>query len=315
MKKYRICFVGIGSIAKRHLKNINEYVNNNNICIKIDVLRSGEGAKIDDRIRTLIDNIYYKMDDIKDNYYDAVFVTNPTAKHAQTLKCFAGKTKAFFIEKPVFHTSKISLEEIDYDKNKIYYIACPLRYTNVIKYLKENIDFNKILSMRVMSASYLPDWRPNSNYRESYSAKKELGGGVSIDLIHEWDYITYLMGEPLKVDSMIKKISPLEINSDDIAVYIADYGDRIVELHLDYFSKVNTREILITANDFVIRADLLTNEIEYLNSGQKIQFVQDRDDFQKEEIEFFFNLLEGKEKNLNDIKRAIRTLKIAEGNI
>ncbi|WP_298654045.1 Gfo/Idh/MocA family oxidoreductase, partial [uncultured Proteiniphilum sp.] len=61
-----------------------------------------------------------------------------------------------------------------------------------------------------------PDWRPNTDYKKSYSAKKEEGGGVSIDLIHEWDYLIYLFGFPQEVYNLQGKFSHLDINSEDL---------------------------------------------------------------------------------------------------
>ncbi len=47
----------------------------------------------------------------------------------------------------------------------------------------------------VECGSYLPDWRPGNNYKKSVSAKKDLGGGVLLELSHELDYIRWIFGE------------------------------------------------------------------------------------------------------------------------
>ena len=124
-------------------------------------------------------------------------------------------------------------------------MACPLRYTNVIQYLKETIDPKKVNSVSIISSSYLPDWRPGTDYRNTYSAHKNLGGGVAIDLIHEWDYLSFLFRYASKKwKSFMGKISNLEIDSDDYAIYIAKYtNDMIAELHLDYFGRKTIRAI------------------------------------------------------------------------
>lgn len=80
-----------------------------------------------------------------------------------------------------------------------------MRYTAIIQYIKQHLDMSQALSIRCICSTYLPNWHPNEDYRTSYSAHKDLGGGVSIDLIHEWDYITYLLGFPQKTYSIIKK--------------------------------------------------------------------------------------------------------------
>ena len=312
MCEYRLCFVGIGSIAKRHIRNVIKYSVKNRIQVRIDVLRSGKGTELEKEIEALIDNVYYDINEVKDSHYDAVFITCYTSEHAAMLKKLSSTTNAFFIEKPVFHTSKVELSEINYDRNKIYYIACPLRYSRTIRFLKENIDFSKVINIRVTSASFLPDWR-KGDYRNSYSAKKEYGGGVSIDLIHEWDYITYLIGFPISTTKVMKKVSNLEINCEDIAIYIGNYENKIVELHLDYFSRIPFREIILVMNDELVKADLLTGKIEYLVNKKIIDLKEERNDIYIEEIKNFFDIMEGKKENFNDIKRAMKTLKLAEG--
>ena len=46
--------------------------------------------------------------------------------------------------------------------------------------------------------SHLPSWRPGTNHLESYSANNWLGGGVTLDFIHEPDYISAIFGLPEK---------------------------------------------------------------------------------------------------------------------
>jgi len=61
----------------------------------------------------------------------------------------------------------------------------------------------------------LPDWRPWQDYSQSYSAKKELGGGVVLDLIHELDYSYWLFGEFYELKSFTGKVSNLKIETND----------------------------------------------------------------------------------------------------
>ena len=49
-------------------------------------------------------------------------------------------------------------------------------------------------SVRLWFGSWLPDWRPAVDYRPTYSARAELGGGVLLDAIHELDMLVWLLG-------------------------------------------------------------------------------------------------------------------------
>jgi predicted dehydrogenase len=314
LKKYKLAMIGLGSIGKRHILNIDNVLNRRGNQYSIDLIRRKNSDSIDESLKNIISTVYTNFEDTPDNY-DAIFITNPTHLHYNTIKQYISKSKNMFIEKPVFD-QVLDLADLSLNKNGIYYVACPLRYTNVIQYVKNNIDLDKIYSARVICSSYLPDWRPRVDYRSTYSAHLNQGGGVSIDLIHEWDYLTYLFGKPKQVMNLRGKFSHLEIDSDDLSIYIAKYDNMLVEVHLDYFGKKTMRELqLFTADDTIV-IDIVNSEIRYLGTNKTIHFNEDRNSYQEKEIENFFDVLEGKTYNENDIYTALSTLKIAkEGNL
>ncbi len=304
----KVLFIGLGSIARRHIRNLRALCQNN---VHITVLRSGNGAEPDRETAGRIDRTVYHSCELSGRY-DAVFITNPTALHYDTLLACQDKSDCFFIEKPVFATGEEDISPFLLPK-KAYYVACPLRYTNVIRYLKEQIDFSKIYAMRCISSSYLPDWRPGTDYRNTYSAHRSMGGGVSVDLVHEWDYIYYLAGAPREVKSLIEKKSRLEIDADDIAVYIADYPDKVVELHLDYFGRETVRKIELFGEEDTIYADLHHQKIEWARRGKVIDLSQQRDEFQKRELEHFLQIAAGTCACDHGIGEACEVLRITRG--
>lgn len=314
-KKYKIAIIGLGSIGTRHLYNVVNILQEKGFSYTIDLIRSTVSGTLGEEVGKLINETFYIFEDVPDDY-DVIFVTNPTNLHFETIKQFAPKTKHMFIEKPVFDKANISFDELPLNEGMVYYVACPLRYTNVIQYLKQQCGLYKVYCARVICSSYLPDWRPNVDYRTTYSAQKSLGGGVSIDLIHEWDYLYYLFGQPEQVINIRGQFSDLEINTDDLSLYLARYKNMAIELHLDYFGRKPIREIQIFTDEDTIVGDLINSEIRYLNSGKTVSFKESRDDFQRKEIAYFFDILEGKEINHNDISMAMNTLKITmEGSL
>ena len=301
-----VLFIGLGSIAIRHIKNLQDLLGGE---VSVTVLRSGMGRDVPSELSDSI-RCVYSHEELAD-HYDAVFITNPTAKHYDTLQKFLNISDAFFVEKPVFLTGEEDISSFK-ECGKLIYVASPMRYTNVVQYLKANINFDDVYSMRCISSSYLPKWR-ETDYRKSYSARKDLGGGVSIDLIHEWDYISFLIGFPQSVKSIITRKSDLEIDSDDIAIYVADYEDKTVELHLDYFGRKTMRQVeLFTKND-TIQADLVNQRIKWLCSGKELDLTEDRNSYQKKELQHFLDMMNGKIPNDNTVEHACRTLKIARG--
>lgn len=308
----KICFVGVGSIARRHVRNLRKIFENRSEELIIDAVRSGKGKTLAEDSE--LHHIYYDAMDAPDDY-DAVFITNPTSEHFTTLRDMRNKSNNFFIEKPVFMSGKEDWEQLNFDKKNVCYVACPLRFTNVMQYIKEHVKPEDVLSVRCISSSYLPEWRSGVDYRDTYSAHRSMGGGVEIDLIHEWDYITYLFDMPQKIMSLYMKVSDLEIDSNDIAVYIAQYKDKVVELHLDYFGRKTIRKMSLLTKDDTIEVDLIGGVVSYLRKNQIINLKEDRDEYQLREMRYFLDVIEKKRPNINDIDRACKVLKLTRGVI
>lgn len=308
----KICMVGLGSIGQRHLRNIVRVLSERSIAFAIDALRV-KGNKIDDELETFISKAYHSIDAMPDDY-DVVFVTNPTVFHYETVKQLIRKTQHMFIEKPVFEKYR-EISDLGLGVG-VYYVACPLRHKRVIRYIKELVEQGaEFHSVRAISSSYLPDWRRGVDYRKVYSANKELGGGVELDLIHEWDYIAYLFGLPEKMYKLAGRCSDLEIDSDDIAVYIAMYIDKMLELHLDYFGTETVRQLELIGNRKKYIVDINNNTIKAIErSKEEKEMDFGQDDFYLSEMEYFFDLVQRGEKSFNEIDRANDLMKfVLEG--
>lgn len=282
--------VGYGSMGQRHARNLRKICAKNGLSCSIDLLRT-RSTDAPEGIR----GVYTSKDQFPGTY-DAIFITNPTATHYETLVDLIELSGAFFIEKPVFDRTDYDLDFLDREE-KVLYVAAPMHYKPAISWLKEHFDFSEAFSLRSISSSYLPDWRPGVDYRKTYSAHKDMGGGVAIDLIHEWDYLQYLIGFPERVHSIIAKRSDLEIDSDDVALYIADYGDKTAEIHLDYFGRVPLRKLEIFTKEDTVECDLLTDTISFLKAGEQIVLTEERDDTQTRELEAFLEMIQGKREH------------------
>ena len=312
--RMKIAFAGLGSIAKRHIENLSACLDKRNIEYTIDVIRHGSKTVTDENIARKISKVYSYEDALPDDY-DIVFVTNPTEMHYCTILKYMPHTKHMFIEKPVFTYKDLDREKIIPPEGSVYYVACPLRYTGVIRYLKSVIPEYSVNSVRAISSSYLPDWRPGTDYRKTYSANKSLGGGVSADLIHEWDYLVYLFGMPKKVLNISGHFSGLETDTDDVSVYIGASDSMTYELHLDYCGRKTVRKVEIYAENETIVGNLADNNISFLKSGRTVSFEESRNDFQSREIDAFLEMILSKTENTNTVDTASAILELTRGNI
>lgn len=287
----KICFVGLGSIGQRHVKNLTAVAQRRHINIQIDALRHTNSGTPKE-ISTLLANQYFNSAVL--GTYDWIFICNPSQNHYDTLKALKGKAKYFFIEKPVF-TAAISQHDVESFGNvSKYYVACPLRYKAVYREIVAYIKSHKIYGARIICSSYLPEWRPNVDYRVLYSAKKE-SGGVKLDLIHEFDYMIDLFGFPKSSCLYEGKVSNLEVESCDVVSFIGQYPDKLVEMHLDYFGRKAQRYIELFSTDE-------TKIFDFLNDDE------DRNASYTREIEAFVDIATSRYPNVNDLARANNVL-------
>lgn len=305
----KVLFIGYGSIAKRHIANLGQLLDDRREGLVIDLVRRSPCIHPPG-----IEHVFESATS-SDSDYDVVFITNPTSLHYESLLSVQGKARAYFIEKPVFDRLDYDISFISRTDNNLYYVACPMRYTRVLRWLRQNVDLGKVRSVRALSSSYLPDWRPGVDYRQVYSSRAALGGGVHVDLIHEWDYVTHMFGFPRSVHSVIAKRSILEIDSADTALYIGEYFDKTVEIHLDYFGRVPRRTMELLTDDEVISCDLIGGLVRFERSGTVIPLGEERNSFQKRELKHFLELIQTGTESDSDIEQAMRVLALAWGEL
>lgn len=300
-----VLFVGLGSIGKRHLSNLSNYCENKGITLEVDALRSGNKNTVKS-----IDgvNMFSEWEELS-AHYSLIFITNPTNLHEETLERLKDKGDYFFLEKPVFQKS-IALESFEKIIERTY-VAAPLRYKKVMQDFREMLVAEEIHSSRVICSTYLPDWR-ETDYRESYSSYSNRGGGVELDCIHEMDYIVELFGFPLNISKIFGQKSNLEIHSNDVAIYILEYENQFVEVHLDYFGKFSQRNIEVITSEGKITMDLLKNEITVTDKVQAIKDDENINKMYEREMAYFLEEVIKDKDNWNNLFHANEVLKLAE---
>jgi predicted dehydrogenase len=300
----RVLFTGLGSIALKHLAALKVIDPN----IEVLALRTNVNSNIVDGVTNI-----YSIENIPRDI-DFILITNPTSMHAQTIEELLPFACPIFIEKPVVNNSSegdILIQKIQ-DAAIMTYVACNLRFHPAIQYLKEEFEIRKPIEFSAYCGSYLPNWRPNRDYRENYSSKAEMGGGVHLDLIHELDYCYFLMGKPSRIhSSYLRKKSDLEINSIDVANYVVEYPSTSVFISLNYYRKSPKRSIDIVWDDDVWSVDLIKNTI--VNSGGKIIFSSEYipSDTYLNQLKYFINCIDSGIQPMNSFSEGLEILKSA----
>jgi predicted dehydrogenase len=308
---YKILFTGLGSIGERHLRLLQ----NHDDPMEFHAYRSGgiDEAAFPDVVQHASLTDALAMDP------DIAFITNPTSLHVETATVCAEAGCHLFIEKPLSHTLDGVDELIATVSNNglLTYVACVLRFHPVlqrISTLLTNDTIGEVYSFRVYSGSYLPDWRPEQDYRTSYSADPEMGGGVVMDLIHEIDYSYWLFGDLMTVRSWVGQVSSLDIESEDLAETIVETEAGVVgQIHLDYYRSDPRRTIEISGESGVIRGDLIDNTVTIQTSSERNieHYDVDREELYKRQLDSFLSHIHRGEPCENDLEEARRVLQIA----
>ena len=307
----RALFVGCGSIGCRHIRNLSTIAGEDDFPLVVDALRS-TNAPLPADILPLVTNVHRSWDSVSDEY-DAVFVTNPTGLHGGVIEKTAGRAGAFFVEKPVTSLLGEARDLAErYDSSSTYYVACPLRYSGVLQDACQTLRGKRVLSVQSISSSYLPGWRPGQDYRKTYCADLALGGGVRLDLIHEWDYLTWMFGFPDEVIEMSGRLSSLEINSEDVAAYVGRYPGMMVEVHLDYFGRMTIRQMRAMTDNNTYLFDI-ANGRTYCDGEPMRSFAEDPNEKYLREIRAFLRIARGETENVNDLSHAARVMSICLG--
>jgi len=242
-----ILIIGFGSIGRRHFKILKSFqsVNSINIVSKQNI----------DDVKS-----FKNLDDIEElNIYDYFIISSKTVKHYEQLKymAFRVKDKKILVEKPLYDKNHGDIET-----NNHIFTAYNLRFHPILQKLKEILKNKKIYYANIICGQYLPTWRLDKDYRLSYSADINQGGGVLRDLSHELDYINWLFGKIDKIEYINTKISDLDIKSDDIFTAIALTKNQIIiNVSIDYISKTPIRRLIIHTQNSTIEANLIDNKL------------------------------------------------------
>lgn len=312
MKQYKVLIIGLGSIGRRHINILKEIIDCN-----IFVLR--QKNKVKKRIPA-VEEYIFNWDDVQNKSIDFAIICNPPVFHVDTAIILAQKSIPFILEKPVcVSMNKVpQLIKIVNDKKLPVLVGFNLRYHDLYKKIKEITDSNKlgkIYSFFAETGQYLPEWR-DFYYTRSYSAHKELGGGVILDLTHEIDLAFDLLGEINWLSCLKVKMSSLKIDTEDIAeITLSHKNGGISHIHLDYLQKEYTRKFKLIFEKGEIFWDYSLGKIKLTSKNKSSEFFQPknyiRDDTFKSQLKHWMNVLNGKEKPLTTLEKGIYVSKVA----
>ena len=316
----RVLIAGLGSIGKKHLSLMRELLPN----ADIRILRHKACRETIKHSNGCFDDQYEAT---KYNPQIAV-IANPAPLHLPIAEKLVEIGCHLLIEKPLSDDldAAVSFSNQKLINQVKIQLAYNLRFDRALNFFKNSLSekiIGNIFSIRCEVGQYLPQWRPNTDYRDSVSARKSLGGGVLLELSHEIDYLRWLFGDISSVSAHIDKHSDLRIDVEDSAYlrlnFTKDYNNAfpVAVVSMDFIRHDQTRTCTVIGSDGSIRWNGVKNKVELWKiNGRKWETIyQDKIDdggSYKAQLESFFSTIIDNKKPKITIQDGIEALKVIQ---
>jgi predicted dehydrogenase len=312
----RFLIAGYGSIGRRHLRNLLALGEKDIVMFRSgkSTLPGGESAEFP---------VETDLSRALDRKPDAVIVSNPTAFHLDVAIPAAQAGCHILLEKPVSHSMDRVIELIDaaaWSGARVC-VGFQYRFHPGLQKAKEWIDrgtLGRPVGAHAHYGDYLPAWHPWEDYRNSYSARRELGGGVILTLCHPLDYLRWLLGEVESVWATSGSLGDLGIDVDDTAEIGLRFRSGVVaQIHLDYIQQPPSYTFEIVGTEGSIRWDQ-ADGIAQLEPGAAAAGGQlrspagyDRSEMFVAEMRHFVQVCRGEAEPLCSLSDGVASLQLA----
>lgn len=289
--------VGSGSIARRHLSNFRRLLPDADVgCV------SASGRSLSDG-ETVATTHFQSIATAVAWAPDLAVVASPAPLHLDHACQLLDAGVPVLIEKPLSDSLERVREAaplLARYRDRIE-VAYNLRFLSSARRMKTLIDeacVGRILGLRIEVGQYLPDWRPQADYRRQVSANRSLGGGVLLELSHELDYLTWLFGRFDKVFCVATNSGQLEIDIEDRADILLSRDDLTAQVHLDFLQRRASRSCKVIGSTGTLHWDLIANQILLGHSnGEQVLFSDpsvDRNNMYVEQLRGFIEVTAGR---------------------
>jgi predicted dehydrogenase len=251
-RKLIAAILGIGSIGRRHARNLSKLVK------KIHAYDPIGSSDLD--LACPVVDFADAEEAIKDA--DLVVISSPHSAHLEQMRLCCKHRKHFLVEKPIA-SSVFGLDQILIDsQDLVTQVGYNLRFHPTVIAAKRTIDegeIGKVLHASFEYGSYLPSWRPGKNYKENYAASV-VDGGIILDDIHEIDLSCFLLGYPKRIHCVSTNTRSLGITHEDMAdmTFTGQPGSHTSVIHMDYLQRIPTRRFKIIGTAGTVECDLNT---------------------------------------------------------
>lgn len=315
----KFLIAGLGSIGRRHLRNLKALGQNDLILYRTHKATLPDTELIEYPAFTDLDLALAQKP-------DGVIISNPTSLHLSVAIPAAKAGAALLIEKPV-SDSLIGIRELQTaldETGKPALVGFHFRYHPVLLEIKHLIDsgrLGKALKAHAHWGEYLPGWHPWEDYRFSYAARTDLGGGALNTLSHPIDYIRWLMGEVGSVSADLSNLSSLQLDvEDNVELVFRLQSGSMATIHLDYYQQPPSHTLDIVFEEGKISWDNSTGAARVIDVRNQTEvLIQPPEGFKRNdmflaEMDAFVRLCQGEDLphcRLADGKRVQKIVEVS----
>jgi len=315
-RQWRVLVVGCGSIGRRHVANLLR-LGQQQVLLMDHAATALERASREfglSGVGTLEEGLAWSP--------ETVIVATPTADHVQTALAAARCGCHLFIEKPLADTLEgtDALIRLAQERQLITLIGCNMRFHPGPRLVRQALNDGTLgtpLGARLEVGSFLPSWRPGTDYHTSYSAQKDQGGGCLLDGIHELDIACWLFGFPQELFAMTREGNSLRIETEELAEVVLRYpSDLVVSVHVDYVQRWRQRRCEVIAQRGTVVWESRTGQVQVMGTDERaprpLDYPTDYESNQMyvEELRHFLRCLDGREQPCADISWAARVTRV-----
>jgi len=269
----RVAVIGLGNIAKRHRSNIKK------MFPEAEIIAMSASGRAPSELICNADYIVSNIQNIIDYTVDMAIIASPAPLHSLHAIPLIEAGIPVLIEKPV--TTCVEDAKLIIKAKSKYQVNAGvgycLKYLSSALFVKKFIESGragKVINANIEIGQYLPDWRPNTDYKKSVSAVHSLGGGVLFELSHDIDYAQWLFGRLEIEHALIRNTGELGIEVEDVADILAtSHSGCVVSLHLDFLQRQASRKCKIISNRGALVWDLIKNQVIWTDeTGESVLF-------------------------------------------
>lgn len=326
----KILIAGLGSIGQRHLRNLRTLLGDRVELLAYrvrgleQVITEGMSIETGSSVTAKYGvTPFDRLETALAQRPDAVFVCNPTSEHLATAVAAVRAGCHVFVEKPLSHSADGVAELIALadEAQRVVAVGFQMRWHPALLRTQELLRqgaIGRVISVRADMGEYLPEAHPYEDYRQSYAARADLGGGVLRCYIHEFDYLCWLFGVPRRVFTVGGRLGTLEIDVEDTALTTleleVDGRPVVIQTHHSFLQRPASRTCEIVGEAGTIRLDLRASSLVVASASGVVQhsFVDHpRNQLFMDELNGFLAAMAGDRTAIVSAHEAMHSLRVA----